>query len=131
MDEINSPIITIPGMGINLAAMIIGEIGDINRFDSPEKLIKFAGLDISVYQSGTMCSRGKITRRGSPILRYALSLCVQKLRIHSPVFSEYYYSKLAQRKCTNVAIIATIRKLVRVIWKMMKTNQEFSNINKK
>ena len=131
MNEINSPIVSIPGIGINLAAMIIGEIGDISRFDSPEKLIKFAGLDISIYQSGTMCSRGKITRRGSPILRYALSLSVQKLRIHSSVFSEYYYSKLAQGKCTNVAIIATIRKLVRVIWKMMKTNQEFSNMNKK
>ncbi|MCQ3035334.1 MAG: IS110 family transposase [Bacilli bacterium] len=130
MNEIDSPIVTIPGMGINLAAMIIGEIGDIARFDSPEKLIKFAGLDISVYQSGTMCSRGRITRRGSPILRYALSLCVQKLRIHSPVFSEYYYSKLAQGKCTNVAIIATTRKLIRVIWKMMISNKKFENINK-
>ena len=130
MEEVNSPIVSIPGMGINLAAMIIGEIGDISRFNNPDQLVKYAGLDISIYQSGTINSRGKITRKGSPILRYALSLCVQKLRIHSPIFSEYYYSKLAQGKCTNVAIIATTRKLVRTIWKMMSTNQSFLNITK-
>ena len=130
MEELNSPILSIPGIGVNLAAMILGEIGDINRFSSPEKLIKFAGLDVKVYQSGTINIKGHIRKRGSPILRYALALSVQKLRIHSPVFSEYYYSKLRQGKATNVAIIATTRKLIRVIWKMMTTNQIFDNIKR-
>ena len=130
MEEINSPILTIPGIGNNLAAMIIGEIGDISRFENPEKLIKFAGLDVKVYQSGTINHKGHIRKRGSPILRYALALSVQKLRIHSPVFSEYYYSKLRQGKATNVAIIATTRKLIRVIWKMMTTDQVFDNIKR-
>ena len=130
MEELNSPILTIPGIGINLAAMIIGEIGDIHRFSNPEKLIKFAGLDVKVYQSGTINHKGHIRKRGSPILRYALALSAQKLRIHSPVFSEYYYSKLNQGKATNVAIIATTRKLIRVIWKMMTTNQVFENIKR-
>ena len=127
MEELNSPILTIPGIGMNLAAMIIGEIGDISRFDNPEKLIKYAGLDVRIYQSGTINHKGHIRKRGSPILRYALALSVQKLRIHSPVFSEYYYSKLRQGKATNIAIIATTRKLIRVIWKMMSTNQTFDN----
>ena len=130
MEELNSPILSIPGIGLNLAAMIIGEIGDISRFDNPEKLIKYAGLDVKIYQSGTINHRGHIRKRGSPILRYALALSVQKLRIHSPVFSEYYYSKLKQGKATNVAIIATTRKLIRVIWKMMTTNQVFENIKR-
>jgi transposase len=130
MEELNSPILTIPGIGINLAAMIIGEIGDISRFENPEKLIKYAGLDVKVYQSGTINHKGHIRKRGSPILRYALALSVQKLRIHSPVFSEYYYSKLREGKATNVAIIATTRKLIRVIWKMMTTNQVFENIKR-
>lgn len=82
MNELNSPLLSIPGMGMNLAAMIIGEIGDIKKFSNPEKLVKFAGLDVNVYQSGTINKRGKISRYGSSILRYALSLCVQKLRIH-------------------------------------------------
>ena len=110
--------------------MIIGEIGDINRFYSTEKLIKFDGLDVKIYQSGTINHKGHIRKRGSPILRYALALSVQKLRIHSPVFSEYYYSKLRQGKATNVAIIATIRKLIRVIWKMMTTNQVFNDLKR-
>ncbi len=130
MNELNSPILTIPGIGINLAAMIIGEIGDIHRFDNPEKLIKYAGLDVKVYQSGTINHRGHIRKRGSPILRYALALSAQKLRIHSPAFSEYYYSKLRQGKVTNVAIIATTRKLIRVIWKMLTTNQVFNNLKR-
>ena len=130
MKELDSPILTIPGIGINLAAMIIGEIGDINRFSSPEKPIKFAGLDVKIYQSGTINHKGHIRKRGSPILRYALALSVQKLRIHSPVFSEYYYSKLRQGKATNVAIIATTRKLIRVIWKMMTTNQVFNDLKR-
>lgn len=130
MDELNSPLLSIPGIGVNLAAMIIGEIGDINSFSNPEKLIKFAGLDVKIYQSGTINHKGRIRKRGSPILRYALSLSVQKLRIHSPVFSEYYYSKIKQGKATNVAIIATTRKLIRVIWKMMMTNQVFENVKR-
>ena len=69
-----------------------------------------------------------IRKRGSSILRYALALSVQELRTHSPVFSEYYCSKLRQGKATNVAIIATTRKLIRVIWKVMSTNQVFDNI---
>ena len=130
MEELNSPILTIPGIGVNLAAMIIGEIDDINRFENPEKLIKYAGLDVKIYQSGTIDRRGHIRKRGSPILRYGLALSVQKLRIHSPVFSEYYYSKLRQGKATNVAIIATTRKLIRVIWKMMTTNQVFNDLKR-
>ena len=131
MNQINSPLTSIPGMGMHIAAMIIGEIGDIDRFENPEKLIKFAGLDVKIYQSGTIFKRGKISKKGSPIFRYALALCVQKLRIHSPVFSDYYYSKIQEGKPTNVAITATTRKLIRVIWKMMKTNKVFDNLKKK
>ena len=130
MEQINSPIVSIPGIGINLAAMIIAEIGDINRFDSADKLVKYAGLDVKIYESGTISRRGKIRKRGSPILRYALTLSIQKLRIHCPVIAEYYYSKLREGKHTNVAIVATARKLLRIIWKMMITNQVFDNLKR-
>ena len=128
MQEINSPILSIPGIGVQIGAMILGEIGDIKRFDNPEKLIRFAGLDVKVYQSGTVNQHGKITKRGSPILRYALALSVHKLRIHSPVFSEYYYSKIREGKHTQVAITATTRKMLRVIWKMLYDNVVFENL---
>ena len=130
MNQIQSPITSIPGIGNQLGAMILGEIGDIKRFDNPEKLIRYAGLDVRIYQSGTINQRGKIVKRGSPILRYALALTIQKLRIHSPVFSEYYYSKIREGKHTQVAIIATTRKLIRVIWKMLYDNVVFENLAK-
>lgn len=130
MKEINSPIMSIPGIGINLGAMIIGEIGDIHRFDNPDKLVKFAGLDVKVSDSGTISHRGKIRKRGSPILRYALAMSIQKMRIHCPVISEYYYSKINEGKHANVAIIASARKLIRIIWKMMTTNQVFDNLRR-
>lgn len=128
--EINSPITTIHGLGKSLSAMIIGEIGDINRFDHPDKLVKFAGLDIRIYQSGTLQRFGKLTKKGSPVLRYALTMAVQKLRIHSSIFAEYYAQKIAQKKKETVAIVSTARKLVRVIWKMLTTDQVFENLFK-
>lgn len=125
MLEINSPILSIPGIGLNLAATILAEIGDIHRFNNPEKLIKFAGLDVNIYQSGTILKVGKIRKRGSSLLRYALTLSVQKLRIHSPVFADFYSKKIAEGKRVTVALVATARKLLRVIWKLMTTNQQF------
>ena len=52
MDELNSPITTIPGLGFRMAAMIFAEVGDFNRFDSPDKLLAYAGMSPSTYQSG-------------------------------------------------------------------------------
>lgn len=125
MLDINSPILSIPGIGLNLAATIISEIGDIHRFSSPEKLIKFAGLDVNIYQSGTVLKVGKIKKRGSKLLRYALTLSVQKLRIHSPIFANFYSKKIGEGKRVTVALIATARKLLRVIWKLMTYNHQF------
>ena len=53
MDEIQSPITTIPGMGFRMGAMILAEIGDFSRFDSPSKILAYAGMSPSTYQSGS------------------------------------------------------------------------------
>ena len=66
-------LITIPGIGNVTAAIILGEIGDINRFDNPSKLVAYAGLDATVSQSGEYeCSTNHLSKRGSPYLRKAL-----------------------------------------------------------
>ena len=54
MDEINSPILSIPGINYRMGAMIIAEIGDFNRFDSPDKILAYAGFSPSTYQSGQL-----------------------------------------------------------------------------
>lgn len=69
----DSVIMTIPGIGYINGGMILGEIGDIHRFSSPNKLLAYAGLDPSVYQSGNFqAKKTRISKRGSKILRYAL-----------------------------------------------------------
>ena len=73
MDEINSPILSIPGINYRMGAMIIAEIGSFDRFDSPDKLLAYAGLSPSTYQSGQLDGAyAHMEKRGSRYLRYAL-----------------------------------------------------------
>ena len=73
MDTIDSPILSIPGIGMSMAAMIISEIGSFDNFDSPDKILAFAGLAPTTYQSGKLeSSHSKMEKRGSRYLRYAL-----------------------------------------------------------
>ncbi len=73
MDKINSPILSIPGISYRMGAMIIAEIGDFSRFDSPDKILAYAGLSPSTYQLRQfLSSHLKMKKRGSKYLRYAL-----------------------------------------------------------
>ena len=73
MDELHSPITTIPGLGFRMAAMILAEVGDFTRFDSPDKLLAYAGMSPSTYQSGQLKNcYPHMEKRGSRYLRYAL-----------------------------------------------------------
>ena len=73
MDNIHSPITSIPGINYRMGAMIIAEIGDFNRFSSPDKILAYAGLSPSTYQSGQLdSSYSHMEKRGSRYLRYAL-----------------------------------------------------------
>ena len=73
MDELCSPITTIPGLGFRMAAMILAEVGDFTRFDSPDKLLAYAGMSPSTYQSGQLKNcYPHMEKRGSRYLRYAL-----------------------------------------------------------
>lgn len=73
MDEVNSPILSIPGINYRMGAMIIAEIGDFSRFDSPDKILAYAGMSPSTYQSGQLDNcYSHMEKRGSRYLRYAL-----------------------------------------------------------
>ena len=72
LEKLDSPITTIPGVGIVTGATILGEIGDISRFSSPSKLVAFSGIDATVIQSGEVSGTYKMSKRGSPYLRKAL-----------------------------------------------------------
>jgi transposase len=126
MTEINSPILSIPGINYRMGAMIIAEIGDFERFDSADKILAYAGMSPSTYQSGQLDgSYAHMEKRGSRYLRYALYNATKYVCHWDPTFAEYLAKKRAEGKHYNVAISHAAKKLVRVIYHLEKNNQQY------
>jgi transposase len=127
MDEINSVIKTVPGIGSLTGATILGEIGDISRFNSPCQLLAYAGLDPSVNQSGKFSARHtRMSKRGSKMLRYALMNAAWQATLNNKTFKNYYELKMSQGRTHYNALGHVAHKLVRVIHKMMTNNLKFN-----
>lgn len=127
LDEMNTPILTIPGMSYNQAAVIIGCIGDINRFEHSCQLLAYAGLDPSVIQSGNFQAKStKMSKRGSGMLRYSLVYSAHNVVKNNKTFKEYYNLKRSQGKSHYCALGHVAHKLVRIIFKMLKENVSFN-----
>jgi len=119
-------ILSIPGVGPITGGFIIGEIGNINRFDSPDKLLAFAGLDPSVYQSGEYdANKTSISKRGSSYLRWAIHIAATGIVRNDVTFSKYHQKKLKEGKHYYVAIGHVTKKLTRVIYSLLKYNKAF------
>lgn len=126
MDKINSPILTIPGISYRMGAMILSEIGSFSKFDSPDKILAFAGLSPSTYQSGKLdSSHSHMEKRGSRYLRYALFNATKFVCNWDPIFNAYLSKKRSEGKHYNVAISHATKKLVRVMFQLEKTGQAF------
>ena len=126
MDEINSPILSIPGINYRMGAMILAEIGDINKFDSPDKILAYAGLSPTTYQSGQLqSSHSHMEKRGSRYLRYALFNATKFVCNWDPTFGSYLAKKRAEGKHYNVAISHAAKKLVRLIYQLEKTGNTY------
>ena len=120
-------ITSIPGIADTTAAIIISEIGDINRFNNPSQVLAFAGLDPSVKQSGTFnASSTRMSKRGSSLLRYALILAANNVQLNTKTFSNYYNIKRAQGKLHYNALGHCAGKLIRIIFYMLKNNVKFN-----
>lgn len=129
LKETDSYITTIPGIGDTLGAIILSEIGDIHRFDAPNKLVAFAGLDVKVTQSGEFTgTRQKISKRGSPYLRRAIWLAASRAAFCDPILSEYYQSLRARGKHHLTAIGAVSRKLCNTIYTILKEDRPWQPI---
>jgi len=126
MDEINSPILSIPGINYRMGAMIIAEIGDFSRFNSPDKILAYAGLSPSTYQSGQLeSSYSHMEKRGSRYLRYALFNAAKFVCHWDPTFAAYLAKKRSEGKHYSVAVSHAVKKLVRVIYQLEKTRQPY------
>ena len=126
LDEMDNPIMTIPGVGIEIGSSLIAEIGNIENFESSSKLLAYAGLDPSINQSGTMnSSYSSMSKRGSSYLRDALFLAAFLICQNDETFRLYYKKKKSEGKHHYVALTHVARKLIRVIFYLLKTNQKF------
>ncbi len=120
---------TIVGVGTTLAASFLAEIGDITRFESPDKLAAFAGIDPSVKQSGEFNgTRNKMSKRGSPYLRRAFWLAAVSGIRANPALKAVYDKKRAQGKHHAVAVSAVMHKLCNIVFAMLKTNEPYKII---
>ena len=123
---------SIPGIGILTAATILAEVGDFSAFSSPNKLVAFFGIDPSVNQSGEFIgTRNKMSKRGSRLLRRVIfTTALANIRSKrngdktNPVLYEFYQKKCT-RKPKKVALGAVMRKLVNIIFAVMRDKKPF------
>jgi transposase len=133
---------SIPGIGEKIAATIISEIGEIDRFTDPKKLVAFAGVDPSVFESGKFtATKNRITKRGSSRLRHTLYMAVRcairdcrKKKTTDEVIPrnkkmrEFYDKKREEGKPFKVAVIACVNKLLHWIFALLKNKTTFQDI---
>ena len=128
MDELDSPILSIPGIGYTLGAIILSEIGDIRNFSNPAKLLKFAGLEPSVYESGRYKANDTpMVKRGSSYLRWALLQAARLIAMNNPTFSAYQAKKRAEGKHFFVVQSHMAKKLTRIVHKLLTTDMTFDS----
>ena len=124
--SIDSPILSIPGISHFSGTSILAEIGNIDNFKSAAKIIKFAGVSPSGYESGTFSAKhSAITKKGSKYLRKTLYQIILPVIRFNPTFNRYFNLKLSQGKSFRCAQGHCIRKLLRVIFHLLKTDQRF------
>lgn len=124
-DQTDSHIQSIPGIGIHSAACIYSEIGIIHRFDHPDQILAFAGLEPSRHQSGSSEFKGHMVKHGSSFLRQALMNVSESSLLHNPYLYDFYKKKRAEGKVHRVALSHVAKKLVRIIYTLETHNIDF------
>jgi transposase len=118
---------SIPGIGTYSAMLILAEIDSITRFDDPSKLTAYAGLVPSTYQSSTTQYSGHITKQGSKWLRWILTQCAHaSIKSRTSHKLKSFYLRIARKKGTQKAIVATARKMLSIIWYLLNKNEYYA-----
>lgn len=111
-------ILDIPGIGLYTALLIIGELGEVERFRTAKQVGSYAGLTSRVRQSGDHCYRGAITREGSPWLRWILVQAAMRATREDPALKNFY-QRIRKRSGAKKARVAAARKLAEICWKRL------------
>lgn len=116
-------LMSIPGIDYYSALIIINEIADVDRFDDHEKLCMYSGLVPSVWRSANVTRMGRITKNGPSLLRWALTMAVSTLIKYKNPIHEFYSRVSNRKKCKKIAHVAAARKLLVMIYYMLKNNE--------
>ena len=117
---------TITGISDVTACVILGEIGSIERFERPEQLVAFAGLDASVHQSGDFTgSKTRLSKRGSPYLRRAIWQSAFVASFRDPALSLHYQRLRKRGKAHGTAVGAVARKLTHIIFAILRDRKPY------
>lgn len=124
--QVNAYLQSIPGIGIISAACIYSEIESFDRFNNPNQLVAFCGLDPAFYQSGESEFTGRMVKRGSSYLRQYIMNCAQYVVIHNATFYDFYHKKRNEGKTHRVALSHVAKKLLRIIFKLEHDHISFN-----
>lgn len=124
--KVEPNITTIPGISTTTGAQIAAEIGDVRRFKSAASIVKYAGLNSGVEESGKFSASGvPITKRGSPYLRRSLWLAANRARQHDDRLRAFYDKKRREGKPHRVAVTAVARKLCHIVYAVMRDGKPY------
>jgi len=118
-------LLSIPGIGKLTAGVILGEWGDISRFKNLKQLTAYAGLDPSVAQSGRSKRTGRISKRGSPLLRAALYRASLSAIRFNPACRQLYTRLKARGKHHKVCLVAVANKLLHIAYSVEINQRDF------
>jgi transposase len=118
-------LISVPGVDYYLASLLCSFIGDVNRFPSDDHLASFFGIVPTSRDSADIKRRGKMTKDGSSIARWALSIMVDTVMRYNKPIRDHYLSVKKRTGSGKLAHVSTMRKLTRMLHHMLKTKQRW------
>lgn len=125
-NQLNSPILSISGISHLSGTSIIAELNNLKNFTNASQVIRYAGVNPIVYQSGNFnATMTRLSKKGSKYLRKTLYQIIIPVIENNPVFKSYYNKKIAEGKSHRCAQGHCIRKLLRVIFHLIKTGESF------
>lgn len=125
-DENARLLMTIPGISYYSALLIVSEIGEIDRFPDSAHLVSYAGLASSTHSSGGTTYHGRITKTGSPYLRWVLNQCVWVHIRNEPESSiALFYGRLRKKKGHSKAAVAASAKLLKIVYWVLREKRSY------
>lgn len=117
---------SIPGVAHKTVTAILGECGDLRRFESAKAFIDFLGLYPTLYQSGKSSSTGKLAKRGIPIAKHALYMAAVSAVRHNNELHKLFRDKVSSGKSKKEALIIIAKKLASIIYSLFKYDQPYN-----